>query len=189
MDVKSLVCLRRATGMAPIPTPPVPRCWRRCRHSPCVQQLQPHHPRDTPFLLKCEQEESEASLQDRAQSCAAHHPPKTCSVPRTSCQGGAAASSRRASEQEHWEGLGCPIAWPPPRRHFCLSILTLLTRKTKKYPQRSCGEGEMPASESTQARRSRLQPTAVVGPWCALHHQLQRGNELHLRSKTSRNVS
>lgn len=138
MDVKSLACLRRATGMAPVPTPPVPRCRRRCRHSPRVQQLQPHHPRDTPyprdtpFLLKREQEESEASRQDRAQSCAPRHPPKTCSVPRTSCQGGAAASGGSASEQEHWEGSGCPIAWPPPRRHFCLSIFNFADEENQE---------------------------------------------------------
>lgn len=157
MDAKSLACLQRAAGTA-VPSSALPVPWhrRRCRHSPCGQQLWPHHPRDTPFVLKHEQEETEASCQDHARSCTPRHPPKACSIPRTSHRGGAAASSRRASGQEHWEGLECHIAWPPPRRHFAFPFLALLMRKTKKHPQRSCGEGEMPESKSTQARHSSL---------------------------------
>lgn len=83
---------------------------------------------------------------------------------------------RRTSGQEHREGSGCPIAWPPPRRHFAFPFLALLMRKTNKHPQRSCGEGEMPESESSQARHSSLQPIVLVKPRRALHHQPQRGN-------------
>lgn len=127
MTVKSLACLRRAAGMAPSPSP---RCRRRCRHS--AQHLQPHHPRDTPFLLKREQEETEASHRDHAQSCTPRHPPKACDVPRTSRRGGAAGSGRRRSEQEHRQGSGWPIAWPPLRRCFCLSTFNFADEKKQQ---------------------------------------------------------
>lgn len=85
-------------------------------------------------------------------------------------------SGGRASEQEHWEGSGVPS----PGHHlgdiFAFPFLILLMRKTNKHPQRSCGEREMPESESTQARHSSLQPVALVRPRCALHRQLQHGN-------------
>lgn len=158
--------------MAPVPIPPV----SRCRHSPCAQQLQRHHPRDTPFLLKHEQEETEASRRGRAGSCAPCHPQKPAVSPgrATEEQQQRVVSGHRS--RSTGKGRGVPL----PGHHlggiFASPFLTLLVTKSSKPPQRSCGEGEMPESESSQAQHCSLQPVALVRPRRALHHRLQRGN-------------
>lgn len=128
-------------------------------------QLRPSHPWDTPFVLKHEPEQTRPLCRNCAHPVTPQNP---------------VASPGQTSKRDIRKGF---VTWPPSRKYFAFPFLALLMRQTKEYPQKSCGEGEMPENESAKLRHCSLQPGVLGRAQHVLH---QHGNWVHLPGKHPR---